>query len=684
MNLKISFCVIALFILPCVFAQSWSLTGNDITGTQFIGTIGAGDELVFKSTTPGGSSTEYLRLTNKGLFYISNQGVGNHFFGYQVGLSNTNGTNNSSFGYQSLKSNSSGSNNTSFGYLAMLNSTTSSNNTAVGSNALKTNTTGGNNIAFGYQSLNSNSTSSFNCAIGSSALYSNSSGASNIAVGYQALYSNISSDYNLAIGNSSLYANTSGMQNIGIGQSSLFDNTIGNNNIAVGKFALANNINGSDNIAIGISAQFWNSSGSNNISVGNSTLLNSTTDNQIAIGSSAGENLTTGIGNTIIGYFALNASSTSSYNTAVGFESLKTNNANGANTAIGYRSLLNNSSGSSNTAVGYRTFENQTIGANNTGVGHEAGFSVTTGAGNTIIGANAGAAISTGSGNTFIGSTANSTGNFGNSGAIGNGASTTANNKLWLGNSLAEVWTQISFNVSDGRFKSNIQQNVPGLDFILAIEPVTYTFDAKKLDLFKAQGNPKLIEKINSDTTYSKLEIRTGFIAQDVYEVAKSIDFNFSGVSIPKNPTDVFGLDYSAFVVPLVKSVQEQQNLINILIDQNIKLETALNMLTNELEKLKEPETINNLSQSAPLLKQNSPNPFTNSTQIPYFIPNNVQNAKIIITDISGRIVKAFNIVNSGFGAIEISSNEFYNGVYLYSLYCGDLLIDTKFLEVNN
>ena len=38
--------------------------------------------------------------------------------------------------------------------------------------------------------------------------------------------------------------------------------------------------------------------------------------------------------------------------------------------------------------------------------------------------------------------------------------------------------------------------------------------------------------------------------------------FDFDGVSAPENETDLYGIRYAEFVVPLVKAMQEQQEMI--------------------------------------------------------------------------------------------------------------------------
>jgi hypothetical protein len=51
----------------------------------------------------------------------------------------------------------------------------------------------------------------------------------------------------------------------------------------------------------------------------------------------------------------------------------------------------------------------------------------------------------------------------------------------------------------------------------------------------------------------------SGFIAQDVEKAAQNIGYDFSGID--KTGTTL-GLRYSEFVVPLVKAIQEQQDII--------------------------------------------------------------------------------------------------------------------------
>jgi hypothetical protein len=106
-----------------------------------------------------------------------------------------------------------------------------------------------------------------------------------------------------------------------------------------------------------------------------------------AEGDNALVSLTTGAGNTAVGWFAVASDSTGSYNTAVGAGALNLNTAD-LNTAVGAAALLFNTSGTENTATGAGALEFNTsaLAFNNTADGALALFSNTTGQNNTAVG----------------------------------------------------------------------------------------------------------------------------------------------------------------------------------------------------------------------------------------------------------------------------------------------------------
>ena len=85
------------------------------------------------------------------------------------------------------------------------------------------------------------------------------------------------------------------------------------------------------------------------------------------------------------------------------------------------------------------------------------------------------------------------------------------------------------------------------------------------------------------DTLFGAIEKikKTGFIAQEVEKAAKDINYDFSGVVAPKSETDLYSLRYDEFVVPLVKAVQGQQQVIEA-------LQKQVDELVREIKSLKE------------------------------------------------------------------------------------------------
>ena len=57
-------------------------------------------------------------------------------------------------------------------------------------------------------------------------------------------------------------------------------------------------------------------------------------------------------------------------------------------------------------------------------------------------------------------------------------------------------------------------------------------------------------------------------------------NYDFSGVDKPKNEKDLYSLRYADFVAPLVKAIQEQQQMIN-------DLQKQLHVLMKRVEQLK-------------------------------------------------------------------------------------------------
>jgi hypothetical protein len=387
--------------------------------------------------------------------------------------------------------------------------------TFLGYQAGKSNTTGLDNVGIGYQALTTNTTGYRNTSVGYQSSNSNTTGDSNSAFGYISLFSNTTGYSNTAIGSASMYNNTTGFGNTALGWASLWGNTIGAFNIAIGNSALSANSTGQSNTAVGYYSLLNNSTGNSNLAIGYTALYTNTIGNN----------------NVASGAYSLEWNSTGSENTANGNYSLFSNNTGGRNTAMGYNALYNNTSGIGNTAIGWYALQSNATSDHNTALGYNAFSSGTS---------------------------------YSNSTAIGYNAQVTASNMIRLGDAnITSINGAVDFTVvSDGRFKKDITENVTGLNFIMKLRPVTYHIDPEKMAQF--MKTPERLRSKDSELAKEKV-LQTGFIAQEVEQAAKNSGYDFSGVDKPENEKDYYGLRYAEFTVPLVKAVQEQQAMIEIL-----------------------------------------------------------------------------------------------------------------------
>ncbi len=383
---------------------------------------------------------------------------------------------------------------------------------------------------------------SYNTATGYQSLISNTTGYDNTASGYQSLYSNAAGAYNTANGAFSLSSNTTGTENTASGQQSLHSNTTASKNTAVGFEALFTQSYSNSNTP-------WDSL---NTAVGYQALYSNQPDN-------------TGHGylNTAVGSQALQANTTGLYNTANGHQSLYSNTTGRANTAGGVYSLYSNTTGDNNTASGYNSLYFNTEGNYNTANGISSLFNNITGSLNTASGYVAGQTNKSGTNNTFLGAFSDAAAdNLTNATAIGYGAIVDVSDHVRIGNgSVTQISGQVAWsNPSDERLKDNIRDLDLGLDFVLALRPVSFTMKT-------GDGRTDM-----------------GFLAQDV-EAALGDGYSVLGIGADKDRT--LSLRYTDLIAPMVKAVQEQQTSIDAKDARIAALENQQTAQQAEIEALK-------------------------------------------------------------------------------------------------
>lgn len=473
--------------------------------------------------------------------------------------------------------------------------------------------------------------------------YGTGAGTGGVGSTFLGYYSgqNTSGSSNVGVGHYALRLNTSGYNNVGIGSQSLYNNITGSKNVASGHYAMRNNETGYENAALGANALEYNISGRQNTAVGSEAMNKNTTGYfNTAIGAEALINNTTGTSNTSTGYRSMLYNTTGSYNVGYGIKALYSNITGRNNTASGWEASIGNTTGNYNTSHGYRALRYNTTGSYNVGLGHNA---------------------TTSSGGTYNYST-----------AIGAYSTVTASQQVRVGASWMQSiggyqnWT----NLSDGRFKKEVKEDVLGLDFIKQLRPVSYYVDNKAVKDFL--GVELEHEAIDKQKRY-----QTGFIAQEVEATAKELGFNhFGGVDAPENEESHYGLRYAEFVVPLVKSVQElsEQNerLNELIAQQQIQINDLLEAKQGALNSA----VISRESEAK--LYQNIPNPFTNETQIKLFVPEAVGQALIQVCTIDGKQLFVKEVTGRDETSITLSGNDLPAGIYMYTLIVDNTIVTSK------
>jgi len=297
------------------------------------------------------------------------------------------------------------------------------------------------------------------------------------------------------------------------------------------------------------------------------TTNNAGGEENIMIGTYAGDAITSGDSNVMIGHNAGTALTTGSENTGIGegvLDSLTT--------------------GSDNCAFGRKALQGVTSSNNNVAMGENAGGGITTGHSNTCIGFQSGAYqqdIVEGTKNVTLGmycytSASDATQQI----VMGYNVSGNANSSLVFGhesNDSAIAFGETSISApSDIRLKENINDSTAGLSFINDLRPVTFNWKKEK-DI----PEEMIAHKADSEERFNNDKLNHGFIAQEVKEAIDNHSELKNGFNMWKED-DIDGRQRvadGALVPMLVKSIQE-------LSTKNDSLETSNTALIARIEAL--------------------------------------------------------------------------------------------------
>ena len=132
-------------------------------------------------------------------------------------------------------------------------------------------------------------------------------------------------------------------------------------------------------------------------------------------------------------------------------------------------------------------------------------------------------------------------------------------------------------------------------------------------------------------------------------------------------------VNYTELIPLLLKAIQELKAQVDVLSGSSGAAMMAPSR--DGTAAVNEPLTLGK-STTARLL-QNTPNPFTERTEICFSVPDDARNAYIYIFDMTGKMLRQIP-VDSSMQSVTINDYELSAGIYLYSLVVAGQEIDTK------
>ena len=404
--------------------------------------------------------------------------------------------------------------------------------------------------------------------------------------------------------------------------------------------------------------------------------------------------------------------STGDYSTAMGYE---TTASGGSSTAMGSNTTA---SGGSSIAMGYDT-KASSLGTTAMGFGSTASADISTAMGNytTASGLNSTAmgAVTAASGNTStaMGNYTTATGD--NSTAMGNNTSTSGGNSTAMGYFTTASGlnsTAMGSNTTASDYSSTVigQYNSSGstatsatsFDTLAPAFVIGNGADAaNKSDAFSVlfNGTTNIDGSVTAISFTGDGSGLTNAGTDD--QVLQNFNFSTAGslLSIGIENGNVVSVNLAPLLDDLTTLVTDlqiqnaiQQDQIDILIGLVTDLQSQNMVQQEQIDDLVDRMIIRENCACDPVvgigdntpdteeayLMQNVPNPFKSSTKIGYFVPYSSSNAYIVISSITGQIIKNISLNEFGEGSIDVDKSNMSNSTYYYSLFVDGRRIETK------
>ena len=229
--------------------------------------------------------------------------------------------------------------------------------------------------------------------------------------------------------------------------------------------------------------------------------------------------------------------------------------------------------------------------------------------------------------------------------------------------STANMYAPAFVVLSDKRLKINIEQLdiSTSLNAVLSMNPVGYNL--------KQRYNKSKNDTTSLGTAYydEKSQLfqkkQFGLIAQELQGISPDLVY--------QDAEGYLAVNYTGIIPLLIQSIKELKSEVETLKSGNsskpAKVGASQTPILTETDAL-----------TYPVLDQNVPNPFNQSTTIGFYLPTTVTNANIYVYDMNGIQLKNYSLTERGKGNLVIQGSELNAGMYLYALIADGKVIDTK------
>ena len=237
-------------------------------------------------------------------------------------------------------------------------------------------------------------------------------------------------------------------------------------------------------------------------------------------------------------------------------------------------------------------------------------------------------------------------------------------------NKLGEIYTEYlsvagQSVTSDARVKTNVR-TIGTAEMLRNLRPVKFDFDGEKV---------ALREEMLTD--------HAGFIAQEMVAVLPEL-VHYDSLS------DLYSVDYVSLIPYLTRGYQEQDSIIRrqqAMLEVQGELIAGLAEQLNSLQELlvsdksspaPKKNSVTGVKEQANVLYQNAPNPFNQETRIRYELSKDARTAQIVLYDMNGLQLKAYNLPLQPKGEWVLQAGSLPAGIYLYSLVVDGVQVDLK------